>query len=144
MRAGSRRSGPRWLLTANVKLLFDDPMLTALVSTDSNCQIATLKMHLFPAPPKAYTTEHLSLTLAMCAVPFLRVTAAISHINEHSSHESHHTDCIVTELAPASSTFVRGVDSARVFVNTSTHFADGFRYGFGQARPTNAEWPLYE
>jgi glutamate-5-semialdehyde dehydrogenase len=80
-----------------------------------------------PAPPKAYTTEHLSLTLAVRPVPSL--AAAISHINEHGSH---HTDrIIVTESASAGSTFVRGVDSAGVFVNAGTRFADGFRHEFG-------------
>ena len=52
----------------------------------------------------------------------------IAHINAHGSH---HTDCNVAENAEAASTFVRGVDSAGVFVNASTRFADGFRYGFG-------------
>lgn len=53
---------------------------------------------------------------------------AISFINVHSSH---HTDCIVTETPTAASTFCQGVDSAGTFVNASTRFADGFRYGFG-------------
>jgi glutamate-5-semialdehyde dehydrogenase len=123
------------LLAADVKLLCDDPTLSALISSstnDSRSNATTvrdsnvLKTHVFPAPPAAYTTEHLSLTLAVRTVPSL--SAAIAHINEHGSH---HTDCIVTESPSAGSTFVRGVDSAGVFVNASTRFADGFRYGFG-------------
>lgn len=62
----------------------------------------------------------------MLTVPSLE--AAISHINAHSSH---HTDSIVAEDDNAASTFCRGVDSAGTFVNASTRFADGFRYGFG-------------
>ena len=123
------------LLAADVKLLCDDPTLSALISSstnDSRSNATTvrdsnvLKTHVFPAPPAAYTTEHLSLTLAVRTVPSL--SAAIAHINGHGSH---HTDCIVTESPSAGSTFVRGVDSAGVFVNASTRFADGFRYGFG-------------
>ncbi|KAH9967109.1 gamma-glutamyl phosphate reductase [Russula compacta] len=124
----------RALLAANVKLLCDEPTLSALTSPtttatthrnnlDPDLDLAT---HVLPAPPEAYTTEHLSLTLAVRTVPSL--AAAISHINEHGSH---HTDCIIAESAEAGSTFVRGVDSAGVFVNASTRFADGFRYGFG-------------
>jgi glutamate-5-semialdehyde dehydrogenase len=79
-----------------------------------------------PAQPEDYTTEHLALTLAVRTVPSL--ASAIAHINAHGSH---HTDCIVAESTDAASTFVRGVDSAGVFVNASTRFADGFRYGFG-------------
>ncbi len=52
----------------------------------------------------------------------------MTHINAHSSH---HTDTIVTEDTNAASLFCRGVDSAGTFVNASTRFADGFRYGFG-------------
>ncbi len=37
----------------------------------------------------------------------------------------------MTENEAAASTFVRGVDSAGTFINASTRFADGFRYGFG-------------
>ncbi|KAN0130230.1 Aldehyde/histidinol dehydrogenase [Lactarius tabidus] len=112
----------RTLLAADVRLLCDEPTLSALDSS----AIANFATHVSPAPPEAYTTEHLSLTLSVRTVPSL--AAAIAHINAHGSH---HTDCIVTESTTAGSAFVRGVDSAGVFVNASTRFADGFRYGFG-------------
>jgi glutamate-5-semialdehyde dehydrogenase len=112
----------RTLLAADVSLLCDEQTLSAL---EPNA-IANFSTHVSPAPQDAYTTEYLSLTLAVRAVPSL--AAAITHINAHGSH---HTDCIVTESTAASSAFVRGVDSAGVFVNASTRFADGFRYGFG-------------
>lgn len=53
---------------------------------------------------------------------------AIDHINRFGSH---HTDCIITENAEAAETFMRLVDSAGVYQNCSTRFADGYRYGFG-------------
>jgi len=61
------------LFTANVKLLCDDPTLTPLVSSssDTNRPTATPQKLLFPAPPEAYTAEHLSLTLAARTVPSL-------------------------------------------------------------------------
>jgi len=117
------------LLAANVTLLCDEPTLSALNSGPATATAPTTSTHharALPAPPEAYTTEHLSLTLAVLTVPSL--AAAITHINTHGSH---HTDSIITESSSASSTFVRGVDSAGVFVNASTRFADGFRYGFG-------------
>ncbi|KAI9448770.1 gamma-glutamyl phosphate reductase [Lactarius psammicola] len=115
----------RTLLAADVRLLCDELTLSALESTTTG-PLANFATHVSPATPDAYTTEHLSLTLAVRAVPSL--SAAIAHINAHGSH---HTDCIVTESATAGHAFVRGVDSASVFVNASTRFADGFRYGFG-------------
>lgn len=110
------------LLASNVKLLCDEPTRTALTAH----QLDLFSTHVLPATPEAYTTEHLSLTLSVRTVPSL--ATAIAHINKHGSH---HTDCIITESTDAGSTFVRGVDSAGVFVNASTRFADGFRYGFG-------------
>ena len=112
------------LLEAGVKLLCDPSSLAVLQTLDP--ATSNLATHVEAATPDAYTTEHLSLTLSVLTLPSLE--AAISHINAHSSH---HTDCIVTEDASAASTFCRGVDSAGTFVNASTRFADGFRYGFG-------------
>lgn len=112
------------LIGAGVELLCDPASLDALTSLSK--PIPNLSDLARPAPSDAYTTEHLSLTLSVLTV--VSVAAAISHINSHSSH---HTDCIVTESEQAGSTFCRGVDSAGTFVNASTRFADGFRYGFG-------------
>lgn len=53
---------------------------------------------------------------------------AIDHINTYGSR---HTDAIVTEEQDIADTFLAQVDSANVFHNCSTRFADGFRYGFG-------------
>ena len=110
------------LLDAGVELLCDEQTLSSL----SNKFPSNFSHLVKPAPPEAYDTEHLSLTLSVLTVPSL--SAAITHINAHSSH---HTDTIVTETAVHATQFCRGVDSAGTFVNASTRFADGFRYGFG-------------
>ena len=53
---------------------------------------------------------------------------AIAHINRHGSG---HTDAIITDDEHAQRAFCAQVDSAGVFVNCSTRFSDGYRYGFG-------------
>ena len=53
---------------------------------------------------------------------------AVEHINFYGSH---HTDCIITENIQNAEIFMNNVDSAGVYHNVSTRFADGFRYGFG-------------
>ena len=53
---------------------------------------------------------------------------AIDHINHFGSH---HTDCVITENPDAAEHFMNLVDSAGVYQNCSTRFADGYRYGFG-------------
>lgn len=75
---------------------------------------------------ESWHREYLDLILAIKLVD--GVDEAISHINTYGSH---HTDCIITENEETACRFMTLVDSAGVYRNASTRFADGFRYGFG-------------
>lgn len=70
--------------------------------------------------------EYLDLVASVKLVDTLN--EAVEHINKFGSH---HTDCIITEDSDACDKFMKMVDSAGVYQNCSTRFADGFRYGFG-------------
>ena len=70
--------------------------------------------------------EYLDLEISIKLVS--GIDEAIAHINRYGSH---HTDAIITENAAAADKFMQMVDSAGVYQNCSTRFADGFRYGFG-------------
>lgn len=73
-----------------------------------------------------FNTEYLDLIISIKCVD--DVNEAIAHINKFGSH---HTDCIITENKETAAVFMQMVDSAGVYCNCSTRFADGFRYGFG-------------
>ncbi len=83
-------------------------------------------VNIAPATDADWQTEYTDLILSIKVVENLE--AAISHINTYGSG---HTDGIITEDQEAAQTFMAIVDSAGVFHNCSTRFADGFRYGFG-------------
>ncbi len=78
------------------------------------------------ATEEDFSTEYLDLIISAKTVE--NIDEAIWHINKYGSH---HTDCIITEDKKAAEYFMRMVDSAGVYQNCSTRFADGFRYGFG-------------
>ena len=79
-----------------------------------------------PATEEDWSTEYLDYTLSIKVVDSL--DEAIGHINRYGSG---HTDCIVTTDEAAAQAFLTRVDSAGVYHNVSTRFADGFVYGFG-------------
>lgn len=118
----------------------DKDSLSALTNAAQPLSPAFLE-RVQPAVEEDFDTEFLALELAVKVVD--NVDEAIKHINTHGSH---HTDTIITStisgasasttLAPGSASatadyFTRSVSSANVYVNASTRFADGFRYGFG-------------
>ena len=79
-----------------------------------------------PAGERDFDTEFLDYILAVKVVD--SVEEAIGHIAAHSTH---HSEAIVTESAENQGKFVRGVDSAAVYVNASTRFTDGGEFGLG-------------
>ena len=76
--------------------------------------------------PESWHKEYSDTILAYKIVD--SIEEAIEHINTFSSG---HTESIITENGDNAQKFLCGVDSAGVYHNVSTRFADGFRYGFG-------------
>lgn len=79
-----------------------------------------------PVSEKDWSAEYSDLIIAVKVVSSLE--EAIDHINRFGSK---HTDAIVTEDPAAAAAFMERVDSAGVYQNASTRFADGYRYGLG-------------
>ena len=75
---------------------------------------------------KDWFTEYLDLILSIKTVNSL--DEAIEHIAKYGSQ---HSDAIITKNKKNASEFLRRVDSAAVFVNSSTRFTDGYQFGLG-------------
>ena len=73
-----------------------------------------------------FSREWLSLNLGVKVVADL--SEALAHIREHSSE---HSDGILTNDFTVANKFINAVNSAAVYVNTSTRFTDGSQFGLG-------------
>lgn len=78
------------------------------------------------AGPDDFDIEWLSLVLGIKIVKSL--DEAIEHIHKHSTN---HSDGILTETDEHAERFVAEIDSAAVYVNSSTRFTDGGQLGLG-------------
>lgn len=90
------------------------------------CQKTCSIIDIIPATEEDWQTEYLDFILSIKVVDSLN--EAIEHINKYGSG---HTDCIVTQNTEKAAKFMDLVDSADVFLNCSTRFSDGFRFGLG-------------
>jgi glutamate-5-semialdehyde dehydrogenase len=79
-----------------------------------------------PVPDGSWNKEYLDYKLSIRIVE--NIHEAIEHINTYGSG---HTDSIVTSINENAELFMNLVDSANVFMNCSTRFSDGYRYGLG-------------
>ncbi len=90
------------------------------------CERTTKIMDVKQATEEDWSTEYLDLILSIKIVDSL--DAAVDHINQYGSG---HTDVIVTSDQSRGMKFMDYVDSAGVFMNCSSRFSDGFRFGLG-------------
>ncbi|XP_063826842.1 delta-1-pyrroline-5-carboxylate synthase isoform X1 [Ostrinia nubilalis] len=87
-----------------------------------------LSSHLTFGPPPARSMKHEYGSLECCIEIVKDMDEAVEHIHKFGSS---HTDVIITENDNAAKKFLGSVDSACVFHNVSSRFADGFRFGLG-------------
>jgi len=115
--------------------LSDLPALTAKLTEQVVQIFADEKSHaalaghypqLFPATEEHFGTEFLSLKMSIKTVSSLE--EAVAHITRYSSK---HSEAIITADEAAADFFLKNVDAAAVYVNTSTTFTDGAQFGLG-------------
>jgi len=79
-----------------------------------------------PATDADWSTEYLDLKITLKIVK--NFDEAVKHIEKYGTGLA---DGIITENYTTAGAFLQTIDSANVFVNASTRFADGFEYGLG-------------
>ncbi len=90
------------------------------------CEQTRAIINMAEATEEDWDREYLCNTLSIKVV--LDVEEAEAHIARYGSG---HSDAIITENYTTAEHFLNAVDSACVYLNTSTQFTDGGQFGFG-------------
>ena len=118
------------ILHKNVYDKFGTKIMDALKDNDVEVVIDEQMKEDFPefevANEEDYATEFLDLKIAIKIVA--NENEAIQHINLFSSG---HTEGILTESDIVAEKFSSSIDSSVIFINASTRFTDGEKFGFG-------------
>lgn len=78
------------------------------------------------AASKDYGREFLSLKMSVKTVSSFR--EGIEHVSRHTSR---HSEAIITNNKKYQAQFLKYIDAAAVYVNTSTRYTDGAQFGLG-------------
>lgn len=97
---------------------------SASVGATSKSGAASTKV--VPAAEADYGYEFLDFICTVHAVN--DITEAVTYINTHNTK---HSECIVTNNREHARLFQQQIDAACVYVNSSTRFTDGGEFGFG-------------
>lgn len=89
-------------------------------------KVCEILPYALPATEEDWGTEYLDLILSVKVVSGL--DEAMDHIYRYSTK---HSETIITENYSRAQRFLNEVDAAAVYVNASTRFTDGGRFGFG-------------
>jgi len=118
------------LINKSVSELFIKKLLKALqtegIVIKGDEKIQTLGENIEPATEEDWKTEYSDKIVSIKMTN--DIIEAIDHINTYGSG---HTDCIISTDKHQARIFMDLVDSAGVYHNASTRFADGYRYGLG-------------
>jgi glutamate-5-semialdehyde dehydrogenase len=107
------------LAKSNVMIYADD---AALRSIEGYYPAGLLQI----ANQEHFGTEFLDYKLSIKTVD--NIDEALDHISEYSSK---HSEAIIAEDQGSIDKFMKGVDAAAVYANTSTAFTDGAQFGLG-------------
>ncbi len=119
------------LQKANVELRLDSICLNKLnelkADSSNSDSLKGIKFDLLKeSTEEDWHLEYCDLILSIKSVGSM--DEAIAHINKYGSG---HTEAMISKNKNRFKEFFQKVNSAGVFFNSSTRFADGFRYGFG-------------
>ncbi len=111
----------------NVELRLDEKCFESIERRQDQNEKAGINLSkLKKAEESDWRTEYCELVLAVKSCKSMK--EAIEHINQYGSG---HTESMIASDKERFEEFFKQVNSAGVYLNASTRFADGYRYGFG-------------